>query len=1028
MSINPEWRRRIDHWRNTLPKLFYRPLGTIVYEGHLTFDQLTPTEVRRKSFHRMPEGTAWGAKWQYAWFRTRLTLPSSARGERICLSVDTGGESLILVNGQEAGAKGWSEREVTLTPSARGGETFDILIESYGGHGPMVEGGGPCQHGREMVPEPGPTQVRMGPNSYGIWDEEVFQLWLDTETLLQLRDHVIDKESLRVAEIDDALRDMTLAVDLELPRGEMLKTVRAGRKLLKPLLACRNGSTSPLMTCFGHAHIDVAWLWPLQETERKCGRTFSSQLALMDEYPEYKFLQSQPHLYAMTKRRYPALYARIRKAVKAGQWLADGGMWVEADTNLSGGESLIRQFIHGKRFFKDEFGKDSRLMWLPDVFGYSGAMPQIMAGCGIDYFSTQKIFWTYNGGDPFPYNLFWWEGIDGTRVLSYLHTDYNSTTNPAAILQRWHERVQKDSTHPGRLVPFGYGDGGGGPTRHHLEFLRREKDCEGLPRCQIAAPARYLDAASRKGLPTWVGELYFQAHRGTYTSQAKTKQGNRKSEYALRELELWGAAALSLARYRYPLKKTDALWKEILLCQFHDIIPGSSIHRVYEEAEALYTHVIRTVRQLAEEACATLLRRDREAVTVFNSLSWSRAALVPLPEGFKGALDSQGNALAIQRSGKQLFALARDLPPCGWTTLRRSETAGKAAGPSVAVTPSSLENEHLKVVVNASGEITTLLDKASGRNLAAGPCNQFRLYKDVPGWFDAWDLDSMYKLQPVELAPGADISIGSRGPLFASLKIRRTIHDSPIEQEIILQAGSRRLDFRTRVDWRESHKILKVNFPVTIRAKDALHEIQFGHIQRPTHATQPYDAARFEVCNHKWTALAEEGRGAAILNDCKYGISVEGNSLNLTLLKSALAPDMTADKGLQEFTYAFTCWNGALRESGVVQAAYDLNVPVRCVGGNGGEASLFSVDQSNIIIETVKPAEDGSGDVIVRLYEGMRTATRCRLKTALPFSKAIQTNMLEVGTQALKVSAKGVIPLDFRPFEIKTLRLRHTSA
>ena len=1022
MAINPEWQRRVDHWCTTMPKLFYRPLGEVQFAGHTTRTQLTASQAETMPFRPMPAGTPWGAKWEYGWFRADITVPKSAAGERLCLQVDTGGESLIFVNGAETGAKGSSEREITLTRKARGGERFHILVESYGGHGPMVAGGGPCPHDQEMVPEPGPTQTKVATSTFGIWEEELFQLWTDLQTLLELRTTMRDTESLRVAEVDDALMQLTLVVDLELPREAMMNTVRAGRALLRPLLACRNGSTSPLMTCFGHAHIDVAWLWPLQETERKCGRTFSSQLALMAEYPEYKFLQSQPHLYAMTKRCYPELYARIRKAVRAGQWIPEGGMWVEADTNISGGEALIRQFLHGKRFFREEFGVNSELMWLPDVFGYSGAMPQIMAGCGMKYFSTQKIFWTYNGGSPFPYNLFWWEGIDGTRVLSYLHNDYNSTTNPAAILQRWHERVQKDSTHKGRLLPFGYGDGGGGATRQHLEFLRRERNLEGLPRCEIAAPARYLDSVDRKGLPTWVGELYFQAHRGTYTSQAKTKKGNRLSEIALRETELWSSAAQVLAGYAYPATVLDRLWKNVLLCQFHDIIPGSSIHRVYEEAEALYGETLETAATLTRKARARLLKRRPDSVTVFNSLSWKRDALVPLPAGFDGATTLQGETVPVQRAGKTTYALVKDIPSCGWTTLRRAKPTRPAAG--VKATTNALENDLLKVLFNEAGEISRLVDKTTGDDITAAPCNSFRLYKDVPGAYDAWDLDSMYKQQPVELGREATLVRGLRGPLVASLRLRRKINGSWLQQEILLRAGSRRLDFRTRVDWQESHKLLKVNFPVRIHARDAIHEIQFGHLERPTHTTQPYDTARFEVCNHRWTALAEQGRGAAVLNDSKYGVSVEGHSINLTLLKSALAPDMTADKGRQEFTYAFTFWNGTFPASGIVQEGYDLNMPATTAPGDGGEASLFSLDVDNVIIEAVKPAEDGSGDIIVRLYESMRTATRCTLATALPFRAACETNMLEEPGRTLKAGLAGTLPLAFRPFEIKTVRLK----
>ncbi len=522
MVLNPEWRRRIDNWLKVMPSMFFSPLGTVAFEGFATKEQLTAEQALKRKFSAMTPGTEWGAKWEYGWFKGKLRLPKEAAGERIALRVDVGGEAGIMINGVNYGANDIGHKEITLTRKAKGGETYEILVESYAGHGRRYEGGGPCPHGQETVPEPGPTQVKVGESAFGVWEEELFQLRFDMETLLQLRDVMLDQESLRVAEIDDALKELTLVVDLELPRAEMLKTVREGRKLLKPLLDKKNGPTSPRMTCFGHSHIDVAWLWPLQETERKCSRTFSSQLALMEEYPDYKFLQSQPHLHRMVKEKYPALYERVLKAIKKGQWIPDGGMWVEADTNVTGGESLIRQFIHGKRFYKEELGVDSELMWLPDVFGYSGAMPQILRGCGIRYFSTAKIFWTYNGGDPFPYNTFWWIGIDGTKVLSYLHNDYNSLTTPRAIMTRWTERVQKDSTHKGRLLPFGYGDGGGGPTREHLEFARRERDLEGLPRCEIEAPANYFDSMDSSKLPSWVGELYFQAHRGTYTTQAKT--------------------------------------------------------------------------------------------------------------------------------------------------------------------------------------------------------------------------------------------------------------------------------------------------------------------------------------------------------------------------------------------------------------------------------------------------------------------------------------------------------------------------
>ncbi len=1024
MVLNPEWRQRISHWINTMPRLFYAELGSVEFEGFTTMDQLTAEQAVKRQFKHMPPGTEWGAKWEYAWFRAKVAVPGSAAGRRIVLKTDSWpNESAVYVDGINAGANDHFHRYLTLARKAKGGEKFDVLIEAYAGHGPLVCGGGPCPDGVETVPEPPPMQTKAGCCSFGIWFEEVYQLWLDAETLFQLRECIADKESLRVAEIDDALKEMTLVVDLELPREEMMETVRRGRAVLKPLLDAKNGSTAPFMHCFGHSHIDVAWLWPLRETESKCARTFGTQLALMEEYPEFKFLQSQCHLYWMVKNHYPKLYARIKEAAKNGQWIPDGGMWVESDTNVTSGESLIRQFIHGKRFYKEEFGFDSEMMWLPDVFGYSGALPQIMGGCGIKYFSTQKIFWNYPGGDKFPYNLFWWEGIDGSRVLSYFHNDYNSMTDPKSVFTRWNERVQKDTTHPGRLMPFGHGDGGGGPTRDHIEFLRRMKDLQGAPKCHIGTPAAFFKKAKTEKIPAWFGELYFQAHRGTYTSQAKTKKGNRKCEFALREAELWGAAASALAKFAYPLEQADSLWKAVLLNQFHDIIPGSSIARVYVEAEALHADVIAKAGTIAGEARLSMAKQERNAATVFNSLSWSRDGVVELPPNFKGAEDEDGQILQTQKHDGRVFALVGGVPSCGWRTVRNSAIVPPRHGGAARATKNSLENELVKAVFNSCGELVSFTDKKTGIDIAAGTCNRLRLYKDVPGWFDAWDIDSIYKLQPVEIPAAAEIHVGAEGPIFASITVRRKFGKSELSQEIVLRAGSRRLDFRTVVEWRESHKLLKVNFPVNVRSEDALHEIQFGHIRRPTHSSKQYDADKFEVCNYKWTALAEENRGAAVLNDCKYGVNVEKNSINLTLLKSALAPDMTADKGRQEFTYSFYFWEGPLASSRVVQESYDLNVPLSVEDGAAGRRELFGTDSPSVIVETVKPAEDGSGDIVVRLYESARSSVDCEFRTSLPVKTAAETDMLEREKRKLKLSS-GAVNLSFRPFEIKTLRLK----
>ena len=1006
MALTIEWKHRVELWHKALWDLCYRPLAPVAFEGFVCLDPLTAEEALTREFMPMPVGTAWGAKWEYGWFRARVTLPPEAEGQRIVARLHTGGqESLIWVNGQAAGSFGWGHREVPLAREGQPGTTYEFLLESYAGHGHITVGDGPYAHGVESVPEPGPTQTVVPAASVGIWREEVYQAAIEFTTLFELSQR-LDPLSLRAAQVDEALIDATLLIDPEGPEDELLASVRAGRERMRPVLACQNGPTMPTLYAFGHAHIDVAWLWPLQHTERKMAMTVLNQLLLFEEYPEFKFLQSQPHLYWMLQQRYPEIYERFKAAVRAGQVIADGGMWIEADTNLSGGESLIRQIVVGRRFFKEELGVDSRVLWLPDVFGYSGALPQILKGCGMAGFATQKITWAYNGGESFPYNTFDWEGIDGSSLPAHIFTDYNAEVRPNNVLDRWNTRLQKNGI-SAMLFAFGWGDGGGGPTRDHLEFYRRVRDLEGLPRVKMASPAEFFVDLERQGGPRerYVGELYFQAHRGTYTSQAKTKRGNRKSEFALREAELWGTAARALAGFEFGPQTLAAAWRNVLLNQFHDILPGSSIHRVYEEAEALYAETIETATRTAEAAASALAGGD-SGRTVFNSLSWPRTALV-----------ETGGGLAEVK-----------VPACGWAAVPAEASAPDGAAASAALSEGgfTLENELIRARFDGQGQMVSLWDKETDRERLAGPANRLALFKDVPTKWDAWDIDSMAESLPVPTDEPAEWTVESAGPLQASVRLRRALHRSRVEQVISLRRGSRRIDFDTTVDWQERHKLLKVCFPVDIHTNEAISEIQFGHLRRPNHSSRQYDLDRFEVSNHKWTALAEEGRGAAVLNDCKYGLSVKGKSLNLTLLKSAMAPDMTADLGTQTFRYALYTWNGSLLESGVVAEAYDLNVPPLVVAGTAPEAarSLFSLDRDNIIIEAVKPAEDGSGDVIVRLYEAMRTATRCTLTIGdLPVTAASATNLTEDEALGDLPYAAGQVDLDFRPFEIKTVRL-----
>ena len=1035
--MHSEWRSRVDHWIDTLKKDFYHPLGPIVTEAAFTMDCLTRGDALRQQFSPISAGTAWGHTWEYCWLHGCITLPPEAEGQRIVMDLNTGGETTVFVNGKSFGTyrDHWVKiphhyiEDNFLTTHGRAGENYDILLEAYAGHfypqSEALQGcaTGPVIPGTYTDPKEHTTRAVLGELTYGIWNEDAYQLYMDMETLRFLIDQV-DPESLRADRIASAMEQATLAADFEQPLEGRICSYRKAREVLKPVLSAVNGTTAPQFYAIGNAHLDLAWLWPMAETWRKTSRTFAAQLRLLEEYPEYKFIQSQPAGYVMCREHYPELYERIKEAAKTGQWIAEGAMWVEPDTNMTSGESLVRQLIHGKRFFKEEFGIDSVLLWLPDTFGYSAALPQILKSCGVKYLVTQKIFWSYNEGDRFPYHYFTWQGADGSCVDSFLPTDYTYKTDPKQICDVWRNRVQKRGL-DAFLLPFGYGDGGGGPSRDYLEFLRREKDLEGMPRVKTESPLRFFEDMEAAGGPqhTYVGELYFSAHRGVFTSQAAIKRGNRRAEIALREAEMWGSLAL-LRGADYPLPRMDAAWKKLLLNQFHDILPGSSIGRVYEDARRDHAWIIGEAEAVMKDALAQLTQGD--GMTVFNSLSFARSGLVPLPEAFAdGAMTEDGTDVPVQRTEDGLLGLV-NVPGCGAVSLKP-----KAVQPLQTVSAQQegeniiLENEAVRAVINSRGEVVSFIGKQSGREYAAGPMNRLLMFKDVPRKFDAWDIDSNYIQQPLELDEPVTVTIRETGGLRAVVHMERRVQNSVFEQDIILAAGSARLDFVTHVDWHELHRLLKAEFPVNVRADEGINEIQFGFMKHPTHRSRLYDIDRFEVCNQRYSALCDESHGAAVLNDCKYGISMNGNALQLTLLRAAASPEMRADNGEHRFTYAFTAWEGSFYNSPVVREAYDLNIPLQTANGSCEPFSAFAVDAENVFIDTVKPAEDGSGDLILRLYEAKRADTSCRLKINFPVRAVFCCDMLENEKEELPLDDGNTAALHFHTFEVKTLRI-HT--
>lgn len=1038
--MHSEWQGRLTHWIRTLKDDFYEPLGEIAWAASRTMDHISMEDAQTLPYTPVETGYTWGYTWEYCWFKGEVDLPESAAGERIVMKLEPGGESTLFVNGKSFGTRraDWVNEQHhffmdnVLTRKAEGGEHFDILMETYAGHyfPECSDGGcatGPVLPGAYQDPLKEGDRRTLGSCTYGIWNEDAYQLYMDAVTLGKLLE-ILDKDSLRAAHVADALEKFTLAVDFEQDRAGRIADYRKAREILKPALEAVNGSTMPKFYAIGNAHIDLAWLWPMAETHRKTERTFAAQLRHMEEYPEYKFIQSQPAAYEMCRKYYPELFERIKEAVKKGQWIADGAMWVEPDTNMAGGEALVRQVLYGKRYYKEMFDVDSQTLWLPDTFGYSAALPQILKNCGVKYLVTQKIFWTYNEGEQFPYHYFTWRGMDGTEVVSFLPTSYVYNTDPVTINDTWKNRTQKRDLEA-FLLPFGYGDGGGGPSRDHIEYVLRQKDLEGGAQVKIAGPQEFFEDMEALGGPenTYVGELYFSAHRGTYTSQAMVKKNNRKCELALRALELYSTLAAEKG-LPYPKEKIEELWKEVLLHQFHDILPGSSIARVYEDAEKAFERILKECSELTEEALKALAKGE-EGITVFNPLDFASKAVVTLPEAYaKGARTADGKEVAVTVDGDEVRALV-EMPAFGIVTLVPGASDEKKETAVLAKAERTeggfcLENSEVRALVDEKGEITSFILKSSGREFAAGSMNHLKMYKDVPRLFDAWDIDSNYINQETDGAYDVSVEIEKAKGVEAVLHVTGKIGVSTYEQKIRLAAKSRRVEITMTVDWKELHRLMKTTFPVDVYAEEGINEIQFGWIKRPTHRSRAYEKDRFEVCNHRYSALCDGSHGAAVLNDSKYGISMNGNCLELSLLTASAAPEMRADNRVHTFTYAFTAWEGDFVSCDVVRQGLELNVkPLLAEGTAVDGISLTGYETScdNIVLDTVKLAEDGSGDRIYRFYESKKAAVNAKIR--LPqCKKAVLCDMLENPVSEVEVE-DGVVELPFHTFEIKTVRV-----
>lgn len=902
---------------------------------------------------------------RHFWFYTVLKTPAASQNEQLLLEWITGREGqwdatnpqgLLYLNGEIVQGLDTNHRQVVVKPDTE----YEILLYFYTG---MID----CH-----------VEVMMDLKAV---DLPVQKLYYDLKIPYDTAMCFEEKEYTHIKTMKH-LEQACNCLDFRKPGSKAFYDgiAAADVYMQKEYYEKECGKNEAIVNYIGHTHIDVAWLWTLAQTKEKVQRSFATALQLMKQYPQYMFMSSQPQLYDYLRQEAPELYAKVKQRVKQGRWEVEGAMWLEADCNLSSGESLIRQILFGKRYMKEEFDVDSHILWLPDVFGYSGALPQILRKSGVDKFVTSKISW--NESNQIPYDSFMWQGIDGTEIFTYFlsaqthrdyregknHTTYAADISPEINLGTW-ERYQQKEYNNETVVLFGYGDGGGGPTAEMLESMERLKcGLPGMPGAQMSRVGDFLARAEenfhrnceRMGrTPRWVGELYLELHRGTYTSMARNKKNNRQCEFLCQEAEMLAVTGKLLSGKCYPETTLHESWKLLLLNQFHDIIPGSSIKEVYEDSDRQYAQIRNDVGNIKDEMLLTLAEQaSKSGLFVYNSNSFAVT-------GYAG-------------SGEKRI-LVKDIPPMGWKVVSEEELDEQAREKAddqtqIQVYDNRIESSHYSICFDDDMNISSIFDKDNRREVitAGKKGNQLCVFEDYPRKHDNWEITNYYKQKMWKVNELQAVAIVSECG-YGGYRIERSYMNSTIVQTILVYSDSRRIDFETEIDWHEDHVLLKALFPTTIHTNKATYEIQFGNLERPNHGNTSWDAAKFEVCAQKWGDLSEEGYGVSLLNDCKYGYHAEGNEIAITLLKCGTYPNVEADQGLHTFTYSLYPHRDGFRQGGTIQQAYLLNRPLSCLLTKGtgdlpAEYSLVSCDCENIIIETVKQAENGDG-IIVRLYD-----------------------------------------------------------
>ena len=971
-----------------------------------------------------------GDRWNVGYDETRyfeaeITVPSNFEGKKVYLSIDFGGEALVRINGEIVGAvssrenSGWVHRtEILFKDGVKTSEKLNIQIEG------TVDCAGFCNNamaGEKYM------EYRMKKAELIAVDKLTESYWFDISTAWDAYENCEDQYV--KSRLFNAMDDSVHQLDFDFGGEAFIASVPKAVNVLWGEIEKIEYSTPGEVIMAGHSHLDVAWLWTVREITRKTARTFANNLALMDNYPDFKFTQSQAVLYDFMKKHYPDIFERVKEKVKNGQWEIVGNAWVEADTNIASGEALVRQLLYGREFFMKEFGVSSDIYWLPDCFGFTWALPQIIKRSGMKYFMTSKLF--YNDTNEFPHSVFRWRSHSGDEILAYLcKQPYQSEYN-AEYVTSLRKNNRQNSIVDVSCGMFGYGDGGGGCTYKQVETGKRIEKLPGMPKTTNGKVADFFKAIDGDfdKLPVYDGELYYENHRGTFTSQAFIKENNRRGEFMMRNAEILNV----FGGKEYPAEKMEEAWKILLINQFHDILPGTSIHEAMENTREEYAQLRQLGGELVRMGKDGILNKvsvKNDSVLVWNMLTWQTKGIVKaeIPYMAKGIKNSDGKLLTskvYEENGKYYIEfLADPVPAFGYGVFTLCDETAEVE--NVKVTKNTIENKYLKVVLDDNGLIDEVTDKTTGRQILTGKGNLMTISHDKPIHESAWNMEFDYQMKFWELRDAESVEVVEASPLRGAVRVVRKFHESTITQDIILEKDKPTLDFDTTVDWHEREKVLKAEFPVDIRNRNASCEIAHGAAEYPTHYNTCYDQAKFEFCAHKWADLSEGGYGASIINDCKYGYNVHDNMMKITLLRGPICPDPMGDLGMHHFRYSFYPHAGTWRDADTVRLGFEENVRLEgeFIGGTGGNDvghTYAKIEGESVILDAVKPAQDGRG-YIVRMYESETRHCTVKASFELEYSKVIECNLMECDEQEIDCE-NGEFTFKMKPHEVKTFRL-----